>query len=163
PASRAAGAGTGRVTAGFDQPFLLVAAIVLPIIAVMLVLSGYRERLARLARLGTRSVVARLVPPTIVRRPGLRAWRVSLGALFAGVAIAGPRWGAERTVVSGEGVDIVLAVDASLSMLATDDRPTRLEKVKQEIRRLRAESPSDRFALLAFAGRSYILTPITVD
>ncbi len=63
----------------------------------------------------------------------------------------------------GEGVDIVLAVDASLSMMATDERPNRLEKVKQEIRRLRAASPSDRFALLAFAGRSYILTPLTVD
>jgi Ca-activated chloride channel family protein len=48
-------------------------------------------------------------------------------------------------------------------MLATDDRPNRLERVKQEIRRLRALSPGDRVGLLAFAGRSYVLSPITVD
>jgi Ca-activated chloride channel homolog len=60
-------------------------------------------------------------------------------------------------------VDVVLAVDASLSMLATDERPNRLERVKQEIRRLRAISPGDRVGLLAFAGRSYVLSPITVD
>jgi Ca-activated chloride channel homolog len=56
-----------------------------------------------------------------------------------------------------------LAVDASLSMLAQDEKPSRLERVKQEIRRLRAISPGDRVGLLAFAGRSYVLTPITVD
>ena len=108
-------------------------------------------------------MIARLVPPNAAVPPGWRATRLALASAFAGIAIAGPRWGVERTVVRGEGVDIVLAVDASLSMMATDERPNRLEKVKQEIRRLRAASPSDRFALLAFAGRSYILTPLTVD
>jgi Ca-activated chloride channel family protein len=48
-------------------------------------------------------------------------------------------------------------------MTATDDKPSRLERVKQEIRRLRADARGDRFALVAFAGRSYILTPLTVD
>ena len=57
----------------------------------------------------------------------------------------------------------MLALDASLSMLATDERPNRLERLKQEVRRLRAASRGDRFALLAFAGRSYILSPLTVD
>jgi Ca-activated chloride channel family protein len=65
--------------------------------------------------------------------------------------------------VRSSGVDLVLAVDASLSMLAQDEKPSRLERVKQEIRRLRAISPGDRVGLLAFAGRSYVLTPITVD
>jgi Ca-activated chloride channel homolog len=57
----------------------------------------------------------------------------------------------------------VLALDASLSMLATDEKPSRLQAMKQDIDRLRDLSPGDRFALLAFAGRSYILTPLTVD
>ena len=146
-----------------DQPLLLVLAVVLPIAVVVLVLVGYRRRRARLERLGSPAMITRLVPPNAVQPPGWRAARLALAAAFAGVAIAGPRWGVERTVVRGEGVDIVLAVDASLSMMAPDERPNRLEKVKQEIRRLRAASPSDRFALLAFAGRSYILTPLTVD
>ena len=66
-------------------------------------------------------------------------------------------------MVRSEGIDVVLALDASLSMLATDERPSRLERMKQEVRRFRATGPGDRVALLAFAGRSYILTPLTGD
>jgi Ca-activated chloride channel family protein len=146
-----------------DHPLLLVLAALLPIAAIVLVIGGYRRRRKRLDRLGSPTMIARLVPPNASIRPGWRATRLATAAAFAGIAIAGPRWGVERTVVRGEGVDIVLAVDASLSMMANDERPNRLERVKQEIRRLRAASPSDRFALLAFAGRSYILTPLTVD
>ena len=146
-----------------DHPLLLAFAVLLPIAAIALIIGGYRRRRTRLARLGTPAMINRLVPPNAAVPPGWRAARIALAAALAGIAIAGPRWGIERTVVRGEGVDIVLAVDASLSMMATDERPNRLEKVKQEIRRLRAASPSDRFALLAFAGRSYILTPLTVD
>jgi Ca-activated chloride channel family protein len=58
---------------------------------------------------------------------------------------------------------MALSLDASLSMLATDEHPNRLERMKQEVRRLRALSPGDRMALIAFAGRSYILSPLTVD
>jgi hypothetical protein len=65
--------------------------------------------------------------------------------------------------VRQSGIDIVLALDASLSMLATDESPNRLERMKEEVRRLRARSPADRIGLLAFAGRSYILTPPTLD
>ena len=68
-----------------------------------------------------------------------------------------------RRSSDGSGVDMVLALDASLSMLATDARPNRLERMKEEARRLLALSTGDRVGLLAFAGRSYILTPLTVD
>ncbi|MBA3854299.1 MAG: hypothetical protein C0503_07775, partial [Gemmatimonas sp.] len=61
------------------------------------------------------------------------------------------------------GVDVAIAMDLSLSMLADDERPSRLERMKQEVRRLRASSPGDRFALIGFAGRSYILSPLTSD
>ena len=148
---------------GFDFEWLLALAVILPIAVTFLLVGGVRRRLARLARLGHRELVARLVPASVVRPATGRALRLGFAAAFAGVALAGPRWGNERTVVSGEGLDIVLAVDASLSMMATDERPNRLERAKQEIRRLRALSSGDRFALLAFAGRSYILTPLTVD
>ena len=84
-------------------------------------------------------------------------------ALGVGIAVAGPRWGAERNVVRTSGIDMVLALDASLSMLATDERPNRLERMKQEVRRLIDQSRGDRTGLIAFAGRSYILTPMTVD
>src|ERR1700755_796265 len=58
---------------------------------------------------------------------------------------------------------MVLALDAPLSMMAEDERPSRLERMKQEVRKLRASSPGDRIAVLAFAGRSYVITPFTID
>ena len=146
-----------------EHPWLLSLAIVLPIVFLLLLRRSRRQRQTRLARLGALDIVRRLVPATARGGSRWRAARLGLAAALAGIAIAGPRWGLERSTVRTSGVDLVLAVDASLSMLATDEKPSRLERVKQEIRRLRALSPGDRVGLLAFAGRSYVLSPITVD
>lgn len=146
-----------------EHPWLLALVVVLPPFFAWLLRHSRRQRQARLQRLGSLDVVRRLVPATALSGSGWRATRLGVAAAFAGVAIAGPRWGLERTTVRSSGVDMVIAVDASLSMLAEDVQPKRLERAKQEIRRLRALSPGDRVGLLAFAGRSYILSPITVD
>jgi Ca-activated chloride channel family protein len=153
----------GTIMSFVERPLLLILAVVLPIVFALLLRRARRQREERLKRLGTLDVVKRLVPPAALKSSGWRAVRLGLAAALAGIAIAGPRWGYEKTTVTSSGVDLVLAVDASLSMMATDEKPSRLERVKQEIRRLRAISPGDRVGLLAFAGRSYVLTPITVD
>jgi Ca-activated chloride channel family protein len=147
----------------FDWPWMAGVSIVIAIAMAWLVRASFKRRIKRVSRLGTRQLVMRLVPSTALRLPGRRATRLGLATLLSAVALAGPRWGEETTILRGEGIDIVLALDASLSMLATDERPNRLERLKQEVRRLRAASRGDRFALLAFAGRSYILSPLTVD
>lgn len=147
----------------FDYPWLLSLAIVLPVLVIVLLRYNYRKRFARLARLGSPEVIARLAPPNALRPPGWRVTRLATAALGVGIAVAGPRWGAERNVVRTSGIDMVLALDASLSMMATDERPNRLERMKQEVRRLLDQSQGDRIGLIAFAGRSYILTPMTVD
>src|SRR3954467_14100204 len=144
-------------------PWALPLIIVLPIVAAWLVRWGIRARRERLARLGTPSMIARLAPSIAQQRTSSAILRSGLATCLLAAAVAGPRWGFEQTVVKQQGVDVVLALDASLSMLATDERPSRLQAMKQEINRLRDLSPGDRFALLAFAGRSYILTPLTVD
>lgn len=150
-------------TAFFDRPWLLALAPLVAAVTVLLVLGAAKRRRARLARLGDSSTVSRLTTAPLTDRARARAARLGLAALLAGVALAGPRWGVEESVVRGEGIDMVLALDASLSMLAEDESPSRLERMKQEVRRLLNESRGDRIALLAFAGRSYILTPLTVD
>ncbi|HLA13734.1 MAG TPA: VWA domain-containing protein, partial [Gemmatimonadaceae bacterium] len=144
-------------------PWALVVAIVLPVLTAWLVSYGLEARAKRLSRLGTPAMISRLAPSLTSHRRWTRVLRTALAALLLGIAFAGPRWGVEQTVVRQEGVDVVLALDASTSMLAVDERPSRLASMKQEINRLRDASPGDRFALLAFAGRSYILTPLTVD
>ena len=146
----------------FESSSLLVAAVAAAVVAGVLVVAAVRRRRERLLRLAEQHLLARL-SPVVSRAAAPRAVRLGLAALCAGLAFAGPRWGEEATRVRGQGVDVVLALDASLSMMATDDRPNRLERLKQEVRRYRSLSRGDRVALLAFAGRSYILTPLTVD
>jgi len=147
----------------FDIPWALVAAPILAVVVAVLLVVTFRKRRRRLAALGQEGIVARLLPSSATRSPTARVILLSLATIFAGIAFAGPRWGTERAIVRAGGADIVLALDASLSMRATDERPDRLERMKQEARRFLAGSPSDRFGLIAFAGRSYILTPLTVD
>jgi len=146
-----------------DVPWALWAAPALALVVALLVLWSYRRRARRLRKLATSELLPRLVPPASARAPWVRALLQFAAVLCAGIAFAGPRWGTEQTLEHGSGVDIVLALDASLSMLATDARPNRLERMKEEARRLLALSGGDRVGLLAFAGRSYILTPLTVD
>lgn len=147
----------------FDLPWLLPLAVLLPILAVTCLRVAQRRRTERIARLGERNVVTRLLPPGALDPPRWRTVRLATAAGLIGIAVAGPRWGTERSTVRTSGIDLVLALDASLSMLAPDERPNRLERMKQEVRRLRALSSGDRVGVLAFAGRSYVLSPLTVD
>lgn len=146
-----------------EYPWMLAVAVVMAIVVALIVRWSEGRRRARLAMLGTPEIVSRLVPPAAFRKAWPRVLMLGLAALLAGIAMAGPRWGTERTIVRSSGIDMVLALDASLSMMATDERPNRLERMKQEVRRVQSLSGGDRIGLIAFAGRSYILTPLTVD
>lgn len=145
-----------------DTPFWALLAIVLPLVVGWLRRQRAVQRERRLARYAEATALARLVP---VREDGerRRTWRLMTAAALIGLAMAGPRWGLARGPVSSRGIDMAIALDASLSMMAPDEKPNRLERMKQEVRRLRAMSQADRVALIAFAGRSYILTPLTSD
>jgi Ca-activated chloride channel homolog len=85
-------------------------------------------------------------------------------AIVAGVvAIMNLRKPAEADNLSRKGIDIVIAMDVSKSMLATDLQPSRLERAKQFITKLMAAMPNDRIALVLFAGKAYMQMPLTTD
>jgi Ca-activated chloride channel family protein len=102
--------------------------------------------------------------------PG-RSWRKNLLKGFFKVAalalmivgLAGPRFGSQLVKVEREGVDLVIALDTSLSMLAEDMLPNRLERAKQEMIDLIRGLQGDRVGLVVFAGKAYALCPLTVD
>ena len=143
-------------------PWALPLVVIAPLLAAWMIGRARRLRARRLANLGTPLMIARLAPTAAVTSQW-HSIRLTLAALFLAIAFVGPRWGIERTIVRQPGIDIVLALDASSSMLARDENPSRLAKVKEVVDRLRELSPNDRFALVAFAGRSYVLSPITID
>ena len=151
-----------HLTRFVSWPWALALVVALPVATWWMVERARRIRAQRLAHLGSEQMVARLTPGA-VRGSRARSTRLALAVFFAAIAFAGPRWGLERTVVKSAGIDVVLALDASSSMLARDEAPSRLDKMKDVVDRLRELSPGDRFALVAFAGRSYVLSPMTVD
>jgi len=93
----------------------------------------------------------------------LGASAVGLAAGLAAVALSGPRWGEERIVTETRGLNLVMSVDISRSMLAEDAKPSRLARALREARRLVQDLDGDRLGLAAFAGTSYILSPLSVD
>jgi len=79
------------------------------------------------------------------------------------VAVANLRKPGTADNISRKGIDVVIALDVSKSMLATDLSPNRLERAKQMILRLMDQMPDDRIALVLFAGKAYMQMPLTVD
>jgi Ca-activated chloride channel family protein len=151
------------MTVSVDAPAIAVGGLVCAGLAVAAVLLGARTRDSRLARLGTPGLLARILPWRGEESARGRALRLGLIVALTGLALAGPRWGEPMDREEQEGIDIVIAIDASLSMLAEDEAPSRLARARQEVQRLIAASRGDRIGLIAFAGRSYILTPLTAD
>jgi len=88
---------------------------------------------------------------------------LAVAAFLGVVALAGPRWGEERIVAETRGLSVVIAVDISRSMLAEDATPSRLRRAVREARRLVQDLDGDRVGLIAFAGSSYILSPLSID
>ena len=141
----------------FDSPVLLLLAPVLGV-AVGLLTWSARHRRIRLA--GSWS-------PELQRQAKAngRYGPVWLGivAILLGVALAGPRGGRTEVTTESRALSLVMVMDVSRSMLAEDVAPSRLGLAVREARRLVHDLPGDRLGLIAFAGRSYILSPLTID
>ena len=110
---------------------------------------------------------ARLLPQlagTVNRfRRLLRFALLLLGFALAIVSLAQPRWGYEFQDVQRKGLDLLLAVDTSRSMLSNDVPPNRLQRVKLAAQDLINELQGDRVGLVAFAGRAFLQAPLTID
>jgi Ca-activated chloride channel family protein len=141
----------------FDAPLLLFLA---PAVALAL---GFAAWIGR----GRRIRMARRWSPLRARtaraRGGWAPAALGLVALLAMLGLAGPRYGRKAVTTQTRALSLVFAVDISRSMLAEDVAPNRLQRSVREARRLIQDLEGDRLGLIAFAGQSYILAPLTVD
>ena len=86
-----------------------------------------------------------------------------IALVFVIIALAEPRWGKELRKVKKEGIDIVICLDVSKSMDATDIKPSRIERAKDQISLFIDNLKGDRVALIPFAGKAYVQCPLTDD
>jgi Ca-activated chloride channel homolog len=135
--------------------------LAIPLLAAALFL-GFRLRRRALLAFGSEANVQRL---TRGRSNGLRAARavvLLLGIACAVVALARPQYGSRTRMLRKRGIDVVIALDFSKSMLARDVRPSRIDRAKAEVTAFLNELGGDRVGIVAFAGETMEF-PMTVD
>jgi Ca-activated chloride channel family protein len=104
-----------------------------------------------------------LVPGGMAGRRRLKVILLLCAAVLIVTALAGPQYGFRWQEVEQRGVDLIVALDVSRSMLAEDVQPTRLDRAKREIFDLLTLLQGDRVALVAFSGTAFLQCPLTVD
>jgi Ca-activated chloride channel family protein len=146
----------------FAQPYYLICFIPLLLLGLLIYFLAWRKQ-AALNRLGAPQLIARL--SASVNWRGRRwqtiLWFAALALLI--LALARPRWGAQVEIVERQGVEIMVALDVSKSMLAEDLRPNRLARAKLEISELMDRLEGNELGLAVFAGAAYVQFPLTSD
>jgi Ca-activated chloride channel family protein len=144
------------------SPIFLFAGAAIPLVVALLVFAAHRRR-SLLSEFGDWEPIARIQRSVDPRRRRTKAILFACGVALAVVALVRPQFGAREVVVKRRGIDVVFAIDTSLSMLARDLPPSRIERAKQEISRVLDRLGGDRVALVAFAGGAYVQCPFTLD
>jgi Ca-activated chloride channel homolog len=144
-----------------DPDILLWLWAVLPAFLLLNALRGRRVRALR--RLADPEALPALLPGWNPTRSRNRLLLRAAAAAFLILALARPQWGFEWQPVRRKGLDILVALDTSNSMLAQDVKPNRLQRAKWGMRDLVDQLGGDRIGLVAFAGGSFLQCPLTVD
>jgi Ca-activated chloride channel homolog len=134
----------------------------IPVIFILFLVMRYHRK-KNIRKLGDPSLVGSLMPMASVKRPVLKFLFFLVSLVFIILALAGPRLGLRLEEVKREGVEIIIALDVSTSMLAEDISPNRLERSKMAISRLLGNLANDRIGLIVFAGDAFVQVPVTSD
>jgi Ca-activated chloride channel family protein len=145
---------------GSPESFWLL--LTLPVLLGLYVWS-FRKRQSAIRRFGSEVMMAKLTSATSWTRQTIKAGFLSTAFLFLILALAQPRFGTKLEMVTRRGVDVIVVLDTSLSMMAEDIPPNRLLRARLEIESLIDRLNGDRIGLVAFSGQSFVLCPLTLD
>ncbi len=121
------------------------------------------DRMKRFGKFAEEPVWGKIAPELDWSLPRKKLFFWCLSLLFLFTALARPQWGESEEVLKTTGLDIMLVVDVSSSMMAEDVVPSRMKKAQHFIRRFLERAAGDRVGLVAFAGNSTLLSPLTTD
>lgn len=146
----------------FENPQYLFLLAMIPVLLGLFWLS-WRMRKKALKRFGEPGVIRALMPERSIRRPWFRFSLLLAGLSMLILALANPLVGSRMQEAKREGIDVMIALDVSLSMLAEDIKPNRLERAKMAVSRLIDRLDNDRVGLVIFAGNAITQVPVTSD
>lgn len=116
-----------------------------------------------LTKQGDEKLLKELIEGKSKLRHKWKIFLVNLSFIFLAIALANPQLGSKMEEVKREGIDLIIAIDISNSMLAQDIKPNRLERSKMAISKLINELRGDRLGIIAYTAQAYTLLPITTD
>lgn len=146
----------------FVYPLALLLFILIPFL-IGVIVYGERQRQKSLSQLGDRVFVEQLVEQLSLGRRWWKHALLSLSVMFLIIALSRPTWGIRTDLVETQGASVFILIDVSDSMSATDILPSRLERAKLSVRDLMQGIEGNEVGLIAFAGASFVVFPLTTD
>jgi Ca-activated chloride channel family protein len=146
----------------FANPEYLYLFFAIPVFVIGFIFLNIRKRKS-VEKLGTRALVKRMMPELSLKRSYLKFWLILVAIGFGIVVLARPQFGTKVEKVDKKGIELVIAIDVSNSMMAEDIKPSRLAKAKQMLTRIIDERRDDKVAIVVFAGEAFIQLPLTPD
>lgn len=146
----------------FENIEFIYLLVLIPVLLVVFII-GRKIRKRSLKRFGDPDILNQLMPFLSVNRPVVKFLFILFALVFIILGMARPQFGSKLEEIKRKGIEIVIALDVSNSMLAEDIQPNRLEKAKQAIERLVEKLADDKIGLIVFAGDAYVQIPITND
>ncbi|MBP1617867.1 MAG: hypothetical protein H6Q14_1694 [Bacteroidetes bacterium] len=146
----------------FGNPEYLYLFLALPALVILYIYLNIRK-IRSVKRLGDLRLIKQMMPEMSLKRSYLKFW-VILATLGIGIImVARPQFGSKADKVDKKGIEIVIAVDVSNSMLARDVSPSRLLKAKQMLSKIIDARNDDKVAIVVFAGEAFVQLPLTTD
>lgn len=146
----------------FANPEYFYILLVLPVLAALYIFGNIRYN-KKLLAFGDPSLVKALMPDRSKAKRTVRFWIMFAAVAFISMLLARPQFGSSQTTIKRVGIETVIALDISNSMLAQDVAPSRLEKSKRLISNLVDDLQDDKVGLVLFAGDAFVQLPITSD
>lgn len=146
----------------FEDPIYLWLLLLVPILLLLRFLT-YKRRIAKLKKFGDIALVRELMPDVSKYRPTVKFVLILTALTLVVLMLARPQTGTKISNESRSGIETIIAVDISNSMLAKDVVPSRLDKSKLLVENLIDNFTEDRIGLIVFAGEAFVQLPITND
>jgi Ca-activated chloride channel family protein len=146
----------------FANPDFLYLLLLLPVMVLLYLINEIRKRRTR-KRLGDARLVSSLMPELSDSRSVVKFILLLFAVLTGVIMLSRPQFGSKIEDVKKQGVEVIIALDVSNSMLSEDIQPDRLTRAKQAISRMVDNLDNDKIGLIVFAGDAYTQIPVTTD